>query len=79
LAAKAFVEQAARLPGQKEQRFHHLLAPVEAESGQASEEPEPSVEQGPDRLDELELKIETLSCELADLKQLFVEFKQQFE
>jgi uncharacterized protein YceH (UPF0502 family) len=79
LAAKGFAEQAARLPGQKEQRFHHLLAPVEAESGQASEAPEPCVEPGPDRLDELELKVETLSSELADLKQLFGEFKQQFE
>jgi uncharacterized protein YceH (UPF0502 family) len=79
LATKGLVEQSARLPGQKEQRFHHLFAPIEAESGEASQEPEPCVEQGPDRLDELELKVETLSTELADLKQLFGEFKQQFE
>ncbi|NQV35552.1 MAG: YceH family protein [Phycisphaeraceae bacterium] len=81
LAAKGFVEQAARLPGQKEQRFHHLFSPVEveAESVEDSHEPQPSMEQSPDRLDELELKVEALSSELAEFKQLFGEFKQQFE
>ena len=79
LAAKGLVEQAARLPGQKEQRFHHLFAPIEALSGQASQASEACVELGPDRVDELALKIETLSHELAELRQLFAEFKQQFE
>ncbi len=79
LTAKGFVEQAARLPGHKEQRFYHRFTPPEAASSQASDEPEPCVAQAPNRLDELELKVESLSGELADLKQLFGEFKQQFE
>ncbi|MCP4451216.1 MAG: DUF480 domain-containing protein [Planctomycetes bacterium] len=79
LADKGFVEQAARMPGQKEQRFCHRFTPVEAAPDQVSGDPEPGVEQAPNRLDELELKVETLSSELTDLKQLFGEFKQQFE
>jgi uncharacterized protein YceH (UPF0502 family) len=79
LAGKGFVEQAARLSGQKEQRFYHRFVPLEAAPDQASDEPEPCAEQAPDRLDELELKMEALSSELADLTRLFGEFKQQFE
>lgn len=79
LAAKGFVEQAPRQPGQKEQRFYHLFAPVEPEPEQTGAEPEPCAEPAPDRLEELELKVETLSSELAELNRLFGEFKQQFE
>jgi uncharacterized protein YceH (UPF0502 family) len=79
LSDKGFVEQSARLPGQKEQRFYHRFTPLEAAPDQASDEPELCVEQAPNRLDELELKMEALSSELADLKMLFGEFKQQFE
>jgi uncharacterized protein YceH (UPF0502 family) len=79
LADKGLVEQMSRLPGQKEQRFTHLLAPLEVESDQIIDETESIEEQGPDRLTELELKVETLSQELADFRQLFSDFKQQFD
>jgi len=79
LSEKGFVKQSSRQPGQKEQRFCHLLAPLEEVSVEASEAPVPCAEPSLDRLNELEQKVEALSGELETLKQLFGEFKQQFE
>ncbi|MCF7973818.1 MAG: DUF480 domain-containing protein, partial [Phycisphaerae bacterium] len=78
-AAKGLVEQAPRLPGQKEQRYYHLLAPVDVVSLHASEAPASCAASGPDRVAELEQKVASLSQELTELKQLFGEFKQQFD
>ncbi len=76
------VEQAARQPGQKEQRFCHLLAPALESSGSQNEmAPEPitvsSAEQ--DRIGVLEDKVQGLTLALAELEQAFSQFKQQFE
>ena len=79
LAAKGLVEQAPRLPGQKEQRFYHLLAPVEDTAVVSSAVSAPRGAPDPDRVAELEQRVEALSQEVAELRQLFEDFKRQFD
>ena len=70
-----------RLPGQKEQRFAHLLsgdidvealaAAAAAQSGRGSGDP--------GRIEKLEEEISALRAEVARLSELFDEFRRQFE
>lgn len=62
--------------GQKETRFVHLLAGEPDLS--AIEAPQPRAV-APDRIAQLEQKVESLSAELAALRQMFEDFKKQFE
>jgi hypothetical protein len=65
------------LPGQKERRFAHLLGGTPATD--ASEPiPEPATERA-DRVGALEVTVETLRSELADLRREFDEFRRQFQ
>jgi uncharacterized protein YceH (UPF0502 family) len=80
LGDRGLVRQDARLPGQKEARFRHLLG------APADEEPEPPLtaveETGSEvaeRLEKLELAVEALRRELDEARQAFAEFKTQFE
>ena len=65
-----------RQPGQKEIRYTHLLA---GEPDLSSfESPQPRIS-GSDKIAQLEEKIETLSTEIAALRQMFEDFRKQFE
>lgn len=66
-----------RQPGQKEQRFAHLLAgepsvPVYVSKSAAAAA-------GTERIEKLEAEIENLRAEFSDFRQMFEEFKKQFE
>ena len=79
LAEKGFVVQAPRLPGQKEQRFYHVFSPAPAEVSPTCETATPVPDPEPDRLADLEHKVDLLSQEVSELRQLFLAFKQQFD
>ncbi len=75
-----FVKRLARLAGHKESRFTQLLS-GEGETAEPMAEPpmaalEPAA---PDRIENLELAVDALKNELADLKQAFEAFKKEFE
>lgn len=80
LADRGLVRQDARLPGQKEARFRHLMgAPTDEEA-----QPPPSAvkETGPEvteRLEKLEQAVGALRSELDEVRQALAEFKTQFE
>jgi hypothetical protein len=72
-----------RQPGQKESRYAHLLAgavaiPTTSESPAAFGQTAPNPAQS-ERISKLEQQVETLASELENLKQMFEEFKKQFE
>lgn len=79
LADKGLVEQSPRQPGQKEQRFYHVFSPAPSESSEPSEVVAVQPEPRPDRLADLEHRVQGLSQEVSELRQRLDEFKQQFE
>jgi len=74
-----------RAPGQKEDRYIHLLggmvsAEPDSESGHVPLEPAmASVQARKERIDQLEAEVGQLRTELAELKTAFSEFRQQFD
>ncbi|MCL7489496.1 MAG: YceH family protein [Desulfobulbaceae bacterium] len=83
LEEMGLVRQLPRQPGQKEPRFVHLLA-GEPEYAKAGEEvlPDEMIPRGPGmgaRIAALEDEIRNLRGELNELKQDFLDFKDQFE
>jgi uncharacterized protein YceH (UPF0502 family) len=82
LATTGLVTQLPRQPGQKEQRFAHLLAgaPEPAEQVVARQEPVMmAVEVEQTRIAELEKTVASLKEEMELLKQEFASFRKQFE
>jgi len=82
LIATGLVAQLPRQPGQKEQRFAHLLAGESVGSEQMTVQQEQAMgARAPenDRLAELERTVASLRHELEQLKNEFVSFKQHFE
>ncbi len=83
LASIDRVVRMPRLPGHKEDRHMHLMCGQPEETGAAvpvspvHSPRETSAET--ERLALLEEKVEALSSELGELKQLFLDFKRQFE
>lgn len=75
------VARLPRQPGQKESRFAHLLAgevimPAVIESPATFGQTAPAQSE---RISKLEQQVETLASELENLKQVFEDFKKQFE
>ena len=72
-----------RLPGHKEARYMHRMCgqPEEAETAVPASpvQTPPDTPAETDRLARLEEKVEALSAELGEMKQLFLDFKRQFE
>ncbi len=72
-----------RQPGRKEVRYHHMLS----ENSENQSDADADVQKKPmvkatadiDRIAFLEEKVESLSVEMAELKQVFKDFKRQFE
>ncbi len=73
------VTKLERLPGQKEARFTHLLSGEVDVSAYAKENAFSGKHADNERLTKLEEEIETLRGELNDFRQMFDEFKKQFE
>lgn len=80
-----FVLRLPRQPGTKEARYAHLLAgevKVEEPVQSSALKPEPAtleVRAENERIAKLEQQIESLQLELGELKQQFLDFKNQFE
>lgn len=77
------VARLPRQPGQKESRFAHLLAgeiviPATTERIAAFEQTSANPAQT-ERIAKLEQQVETLASELENLKQMFEDFKKQFD
>ena len=77
------VTRLPRQPGQKESRFAHLLAgeiviPAASENPAAFERSSAAPAQS-ERISKLEQQVETLTTELENLRQMFEDFKKQFE
>ena len=72
------VTQLVRQPGQKEQRYAHLLA-GEATVVRSEEVPQANTNAGPSRLEALEQSVETLRGEVAELRAELRSFRKQFE
>jgi len=77
LADLGFVRKLPRQAGQKEQRFVHLLS-GEPDSIEQAPVPE-TVENGDDRLAELERTVQMMQEEIEALKNEFLSFKKAFE
>ena len=80
LSELELLEQCARQPGQREERFYHTLGPEMDTSG--SEAASARVIQPPadqQRIALLEQEVATLTQDLTALQQAFAQFKQQFE
>ena len=83
LEEMGMVRQMERQPGQKESRFTHLLAGeiAHAETG-GDVSPDAAAPQVPprnERIAVLEEEMQTMRGELQELRQAFLDFKQQFE
>jgi uncharacterized protein YceH (UPF0502 family) len=82
-ALPPLVMKLPRQPGMKESRYAHLLAgEVHIEEAPAAARLEPAtleVRAENERLAKLEIEVELLRQELAELKQQFLDFKGQFE
>lgn len=70
-----------RQPGQKDARYAHLLCGEEhlAVMAEASSRPAGSGAAGNERIEKLEQELEALRIELAEFKDMFEEFRKQFE
>jgi uncharacterized protein len=69
-----------RQPGQKEARYVHLLSGEPDISNFINEsEQQPALAPRADRLTKLEEQVEALNAEMQSLRQMFEEFKRQFE
>ena len=82
LGDMSLAQQAPRQPGQKEQRFCHLLAPIPDVHDNEMTGPADDTDQAtsaPDRITLLEEKVESVADQLNQLKQAFDQFRQQFE
>lgn len=79
LAAQSLVVQLSRQPGQKEQRYCHLLTgKPEENAAMTGEEPVVVIRRvGGDRIEALEEKVSLLEGELADLRAAFLALKQR--
>jgi uncharacterized protein YceH (UPF0502 family) len=75
-----FVRRLARLPGRKESRYTHLLCGEPDEAGPETVDSLNKVAPAsPEKIEQLELAVESLQSELDDLKKAFQEFKEQFD
>jgi uncharacterized protein YceH (UPF0502 family) len=78
LGEEQYVAMLPRQPGQKEARYSHLLAgqpqPVETQTTNLE-----TTSEDQKRLAQLEEKVESLSLELQELQQAFLDFRRQFE
>jgi uncharacterized protein YceH (UPF0502 family) len=82
LMTTGLVAQLPRQPGQKEQRFVHLLAVESGNTDQIAARPEPVLIErvsAHTRLDILEQSVATLREEIEQLKNDFSSFKKHFE
>lgn len=84
LAEMGFLLKMARQPGQKECRYAHLLSgemvePVTPAGVARPEEATLKVRAENERLDTMELEIQAMMEELAQLRQAFADFRAQFE
>jgi hypothetical protein len=84
LAEMGFLLKMGRQPGQKECRYAHLLAgeivePVASAGAARPEEATLRVRAENERLAGLELEIQVMREELAELRQAFADFRAQFE
>jgi len=80
LAAREDHPLVVKLPrqiGQKEPRYAHLLAGEDGISASAAEANGSAVD--PERIEILEEEVRSLRAELADIRQLFNDFRKQFE
>lgn len=75
------VAKLERLHGHKEARFAHLLSgEIDVEALAASSQPRVAqTEAANDRVGKLESEVERLSGEVAELRDIFTEFRKQFE
>jgi uncharacterized protein YceH (UPF0502 family) len=79
LVARALVVQLPRRPGQKEERYAHLLSgPVAAEERDTRSAVKVEVDANDGRVATLEAAVDELRRELADLRTRFDEFTRQF-
>ncbi len=76
--SEPLVVRLARQPGQKEARCAHLLSGEIDMEALAMRSPEPTRAHSPDRLDDLEQKVDRLNGELGALREEFEKFKEQF-
>ena len=72
------VTQLARQPGQKEQRYAHLLA-GDVIVARSEDVPTANTNSGPSRLEALEHSVETLRGDVAELRAELRSFRKQFE
>jgi uncharacterized protein YceH (UPF0502 family) len=74
------VTRLAKVPGQKEARYMHLLSgePVEDDFAAYAQSSSPSPVPGGDRISALEHEVASLRNEVADLRRQFEEFQRQF-
>ncbi len=68
-----------RQPGQKEIRFAHLLTGELPEIIQSEQPPRAAAQVGNERIANLEQEIELLKTQYSELRQMFEDFKKQFE
>jgi uncharacterized protein YceH (UPF0502 family) len=79
LTIKEFVARLPRQPGQKEERYAHLLAGDVADMVQTHVRPAASKSGDTDRIAQLEENVEELRKELADVRAQMEAFRAQFE
>jgi len=68
-----------RQPGQKEERYAHLLAGEVTVAQSEVKVPQANANAGPSRIDALEQSVETLRGEVAELRAELMSFRKQFE
>ncbi len=75
-----FVVKLERQAGQKEVRYAHLLSGEVVQTAYAAAESPVSKRQAEtERIEKLEQQVESLQTETAELRQMFEDFKRQFE
>jgi len=84
LALQDLVERIPRQPGQKEARYCHLLGELKKHDSSSNATKDNNLKNlqqtlDNDRMTALEEKVESLSFELTELKELFFLFKKQFD
>ena len=73
------VTQLPRQPGQKEERYAHLLAGEVTVAQSEVKVPQATANAGPNRIEALEQSVETLRGEVAELRAELMSFRKQFE